>query len=71
VRINGRAFGPFPLSPDWQRMEFPTGPEAWKAGVNRIELVWPGAAIPAAVGVGGDTRELGGSVDYLRIQVPR
>jgi hypothetical protein len=71
VRVNGRAFGPFPLSPDWQRLEFPTGPEAWKAGVNRIELVWPGAAVPASVGMGGDTRELGGSVDYLRIQVPR
>ncbi|HNV04105.1 MAG TPA: hypothetical protein PLE61_03385 [Vicinamibacterales bacterium] len=71
VRVNGRAYGPFPVAPGWQRVDFPTDAEAWRAGVNRVQLVWPAAAVPARVGVGGDTRELGGSVDYLRIALPR
>ena len=71
ARINGRQFGPFPLSADWQRVDFPTDGSAWRAGVNRVELVWPGAAVPAAVGINNDTRELGGAVDYVRIQVTR
>jgi hypothetical protein len=34
-------------------------------------MMWTAAAVPARVGAGGDTRELGGSVDYLRVQIPR
>jgi hypothetical protein len=71
VRINGRQFGPFPLGTDWQRVDFPTDASAWTAGVNRVQLVWMGAAVPAAVGINNDTRELGGAVDYVRIQVAR
>jgi len=71
VRINGRSFGPFPLGPDWQRVDFQTDASAWTAGVNRVQLVWPGAAVPAAVGMGSDGRELGGAVDYVRIQEAR
>jgi hypothetical protein len=71
VRINGRSFGPFPLGADWQRVDFPTDATAWTAGVNRVQLVWTGAAVPAAVGVGDDARELGGAADYVRIQVAR
>ena len=71
VRINGRQFGPFPLGADWQRVDFPTDASAWTAGVNRMQLVWLGAAVPAAVGINSDTRELGGAVDYVRIQVAR
>jgi hypothetical protein len=71
VRVNGRAFGPFPLTADWQRVDFPTDASAWRGGVNRLRLTWTGAAVPAQVGMGGDTRELGGSVDYVRVQVAR
>ena len=71
ARINGRQFGPFTLSADWQRVDFPTDGSIWKAGVNRVQLVWPGAAVPASVGIGRDDRELGGAVDYVRIQVVR
>ena len=71
VRVNGRRFGPFPLGVDWQRVDFPTDASAWTAGVNRVQLVWMGAAVPAAVGMGGDDRELGGATDYVRIQVAR
>jgi hypothetical protein len=71
VRINGRDFGPFPLTADWQRVDFPTDASAWTAGVNRVQLVWLGAAVPAAVGINNDSRELGGAVDYVRIQVAR
>jgi hypothetical protein len=71
VRVNGRHFGPFPLGADWQRVDFPTDASAWIAGVNRVRLVWLGAAVPAAVGINNDSRELGGAVDYVRIQVNR
>jgi hypothetical protein len=71
ARINGHEFGPFPLGGDWQRVDFPTDASCWKAGVNRMQLTWPGAAVPAAVGVGSDTREIGGAVDYVRVQVAR
>lgn len=70
VRVNSSRFGPFPLAADWQRVDFPVGAGAWNPGVNRIHLVWTGAAVPAMVGMGGDTRELGGQVDYVRIQAP-
>jgi hypothetical protein len=71
VRINGRGFGPFPLADDWQRVDFPTDASMWRAGVNRLQLVWLSAASPAAVGTGSDQQEFGGMTDYVRIQVPR
>jgi hypothetical protein len=71
ARINGRQYGPFPLGADWQRVDFPTDASIWRAGVNRVHLVWLGAAVPAAVGIGGDPRELGGMTDYVRIQVTK
>jgi hypothetical protein len=39
--------------------------------VNRVQLVWMGAAVPAAVGINNDSRELGGAADYVRIQIAR
>jgi hypothetical protein len=71
VRVNGRRFGPFPLRAEWQRVDFPADASAWTSGVNRLQLVWMGAAVPAAVGMGDDSRELGGETDYVRIQVAR
>jgi hypothetical protein len=69
VRINGHGFGPFPLTRHWQRVEFATDASPWKAGVNRVELVWPGGGSPVRLKTGNDPRELGGMVDYLRIAV--
>jgi len=71
VRINGRSFGPFPMTTEWQRVDFPTDASAWTAGVNRVQLVWLNAAVPAQVGMGNDARELGGATDYVRIQATR
>jgi hypothetical protein len=71
VRINGRSFGPFALTAEWQRVDFPTDASVWTAGVNRVQLIWLGAAVPAQVGMGSDDRELGGATDYVRIQIPR
>lgn len=71
VRINGREFGPFPLTAEWQRVDFPTEASAWSTGVNRLQMIWPAAAVPAQVGMGNDARELGGATDYVRIQVVR
>ena len=71
LRVNGRGFGPFPVTGDWQRLDIPTDASAWKAGVTHVQLVWPMASAPALVGTGHDRRELGGMVDWLRIEVAR
>ena len=71
LRVNGHGFGPIPVGGDWQRLDVQTDAPAWKAGVNHVQLVWPMAAAPAAVRAGGDRRELGGMVDWLRIEVPK
>jgi hypothetical protein len=69
--INGREFGPVSVVADWQQQDIPTGADAWTAGVNRVQLVWPMAAAPADVGTGRDRRELGGMVDWIRVEVPK
>jgi hypothetical protein len=69
VGVNGRAFGPFPLTTEWQRVDFDTDVSDWRAGVNRVDLTWPGAQSPSRVKTGNDSRELGGMVDYVRIAV--
>jgi hypothetical protein len=71
VRVNTRRFGPFPLTADWQRVDFPTDASTWTKGVNRLQLMWLSAAVPAAVGMGNDARELGGATDYVRIMVTK
>jgi hypothetical protein len=70
VVINDRVFGPFALTPDWQRLDFPTDEATWHSGVNRLRFEPLSTASPARVGIGaGDTRELGVAVDYIRLQV--
>ena len=41
--------------------------EQWRAGVNRVVLQFAWASRPAAVGLGGDGRELAAQVDYIRV----
>jgi hypothetical protein len=69
ITVNGRILGDFPLRAEWQRLELPTTAKTWRAGVNRVRLTCLTAAVPAAVGLNGDPRELGVAVDYVRVQV--
>jgi hypothetical protein len=72
VKVNGRRFGPVRVSGGgWQRAEIPVEAAAWRPGINRVELLWLSAAIPARVGAGADPRQLGARVDFVRVQVAR
>ena len=68
LTINGRTFGPVPVHDTWETLEFETGIDAWRTGVNRLRLDFAGARTPAEVGLGGDARSLAAAVDYVRIQ---
>jgi hypothetical protein len=69
VSINGRRHGPVDLQEGWHRVELPSSPDVWRAGVNRLVLEFSGAARPADVGLGGDPRLLSAAIDYVRVQV--
>ena len=58
-----------PVSPDWQTIECTLPSEAWRAGVNGLELRFGYAQRPADVGLGGDTRPLAAAVDWIRVSV--
>lgn len=68
--VNGHTFGPSVLGGKWETLEFATGTDTWRGGVNRMELRFDYARTPIAVGLGNDPRPLGGAVDYIRIQEP-
>jgi hypothetical protein len=63
VLDTGRArFGPIAVPADWQTVRIATPRSAWRAGVNRVDLLFAGAA-PA------DADRRVADVDYLRIQI--
>jgi hypothetical protein len=70
LAINGHAFGPVPLAKDWVTLEFATGSDVWRSGVNRLQLEFGSARAPAEVGMGGDPRPLAASVDYILVREP-
>jgi hypothetical protein len=55
-------FGPVAVPSDWQTVRIATPKSAWRAGVNRVDLLFAGVAPADAEGRVAD-------VDYLRIQV--
>ncbi len=67
AEINGHALPPVVMAPGWQRLEIPTDETHWRAGVNRVVLVFGRATRPADLG-GTDGRRLSAAVDYVRIQ---
>jgi hypothetical protein len=69
VVVNGIAQPPVPLAPDWATAVFEVDEGSWRAGVNRVTLVFGRAARPADVGAGADGRVLSAAVDYIRIEV--
>ena len=68
VVVNDRRYGPVPVAEDWQTVEFATGEEAWRGGVNHVALEFATTRTPAEVGLGGDLRPLAAAVDYVRVQ---
>ena len=56
-----------PVTPEWQTVECTLEANAWRAGVNRLELRFAYAHRPVDVGAGGDTRPLAAAVDWVRI----
>ena len=67
--VNGREQAPQPVGDDWQTVVVEVEAGAWRAGVNRLRLVFGRAARPMDVGIGGDSRRLAAAVDYIRIEV--
>ena len=68
LNVNGRTFGPVPVHDAWETLEFATGRDAWRGGVNRVGLEFTWVHTPAEVGLGGDSRPLAAAVDYVRVQ---
>jgi hypothetical protein len=67
LRVNGHTFGPVPVHDGWETLEFATGAEAWRSGVNRLQLEFGATHTPAQVGLGADPRPLSAAVDQIRI----
>jgi hypothetical protein len=70
LSVNGRRFGPFPLAPGWQRVDVTVPRDAWRAGVNRLELGTGRETRPVDVDLGSDDRPLSAAFDYVRVRVP-
>jgi hypothetical protein len=68
IVVNGIAQPPIPLPGDWTLASFVVDRAVWKAGVNRLELVFEREARPSDVGLGGDTRPLAAAVDYVHFE---
>lgn len=66
LTVNGRPFGPLPVQGGWETLELGTPKEAWRGGVNRVQLDFAAARTPAEVGLGSDPRPLAAAVDYVR-----
>ena len=67
LEVNGHTYGPVPLRDSWDTLEFATSADAWRGGVNRVQLQFAWRHTPAEVGLGGDTRPLAAAVDYIRV----
>jgi hypothetical protein len=61
--------GALPIAPGWQVAECEVEPQAFRAGVNLLELRFGYARRPVDVGVGGDGRPLAAAVDWIRLSV--
>jgi hypothetical protein len=69
VHVNGRTFGPAPVHDGWETVEFASGADVWRSGVNRLRLDFGSTHTPAEVGLGADARPLAAAVDYVRVVV--
>ncbi|HJR60818.1 MAG TPA: hypothetical protein VJ813_15520, partial [Vicinamibacterales bacterium] len=60
-----------PVEADWTTVVLDVPEPAWRAGVNRVKLVFDRATRPADVGIGGDPRLLAAAIDYVRVELAR
>ena len=69
IVVNGHETAPQALTADWQTIVFDVEAAAWRAGINQVRLLFDHETQPVEVGLGGDTRRLAASVDYIRVEV--
>ena len=69
LAVNGRLHGPVPVPGGWQVAELMVPADAWRAGVNHVDLQFAWERRPMDVGLGGDARPLSAAVDYVRVAV--
>jgi hypothetical protein len=69
LSVNGAMTDAIAVPPEWTTVVVDVPADRWRAGVNRVELVFGRENRPADVGLGGDPRLLAAAVDYLRVQV--
>lgn len=69
LQMNGHTFGPSAVHDSWETVEFATGADVWRSGVNRLRLDFSSTHTPAEVGLGADARPLAAAVDYVRVAV--
>ena len=69
LHLNGHTFGPSAVHDSWETVEFATGADVWRSGVNRLRLDFGSTHTPAEVGLGADARPLAAAVDYVRVAV--
>jgi hypothetical protein len=69
LHVNGHTFGPSAVHDGWETVEFASGADVWRSGVNRLHLDFGSTHTPAEVGLGADTRPLAAAVDYVRVVV--
>jgi hypothetical protein len=65
--VNGTAGPEATLEPRWATAVLEVNKSLWKAGVNRLHLVFGRATRPADVDRGGDVRMLSAAVDWVRV----
>jgi hypothetical protein len=69
ITVNGIATDARAVPPVWTTVVVDVPADRWRAGINRVDLIFSRESRPADVGLGGDTRLLAAAVDYLRVQV--
>ena len=67
--VNGRPQPEITLAPDWATAVIEVENGAWRAGINRLHLIFARQSRPADVGIGSDSRMLSAAVDYVRVEV--
>jgi hypothetical protein len=71
LAVNGRAQPGVPVEGGWHVTEVVVGEDAWRGGVNRLELRFAWSRAPMDAGLGNDPRSLAAAVDYIRVAVAR
>jgi hypothetical protein len=66
--LAGAAPGAVPIG--WQTLECTLDRDAWRAGVNTLQLQFWYEQRPIDVGMGGDSRPLAAAIDWIRLAAP-